>query len=242
VLIGFASGKGSPGATLAVANIGVALAAAHHSALAVDLDPAGGVLSAYLGGHPAHGLWPLVYAGASVCPQNLSEQVEILHGLPFVGGFPRAADSVGIDIPRIARAAAGLAEVVLVDVGRIPGPGAPVLSVCDRIVLVVAADPLGILAAEQVVLSLGVVLAQRCVALVTGSTTRAELGEVADLLHVGVIGGIPWVPTEIRRARYEQRPLTGKAKKAFRQAAATLVPTTKRPARSTKRRSVIADA
>ena len=225
MLIGFSSGKGAPGASLAVANIGVSLATAKHSVLAVDLDPAGGVLSAYLGGDPQRGLWPIAYAGAEPTPQAITEQVQVLHGLPVVGGLPRAGDAAGINLAEVARGAAGLAGVVLADAGRLP-EARPVLATCDRIVLVAVADPLGILAAEQALLSLGPALAGRVSLLVTGTTYVGELRQVADLLRVPVIAGIPWVPDEVRRRRRDQRPVTGKAEKAYQKVAASLLPMT----------------
>jgi hypothetical protein len=42
----------------------------------------------------------------------------------------------------VARAAAGLASTVLIDAGRLPGASAGLLEVCERIVVVVAMDPL----------------------------------------------------------------------------------------------------
>lgn len=225
MLIGFSSGKGAPGASLAVANIGASLATGKHSVLAVDLDPAGGVLSAYLGGDPQRGLWPIAYAGAQPTPQSITEQIQVLHGLPVLGGLPRASDAAGINLPEVARVAAGLAGVVLADAGRLP-EARPVLAVCDRIVVVAVADPLGILAAEQALVSLGPSLAGRVGLLVTGTTYVGELRQVADLLRVPVLAGIPWVPDEVRRRRRDQRPVTGKAQKAYHKVASSLVPMT----------------
>lgn len=224
MLIGFTSGKGAPGATLAVANIGVALAAAGQSVLAVDLDPIGGVLAAYLGGAPGRGLFPLAYTHTPPTTENLASQVQVLHGLPVIAGLSRALDVAGIDLVQVARLVAGLAEVVLVDAGRVPGLSAVVLGTCDRTAVVVEADPVGILAGEQAVDSLPVSVFHRSGVLVTGTTDRAELAEVAELLHIPVIGAIPWDAAEVRRARQRQAPLGGKAGKAYAAVAATIAP------------------
>jgi MinD-like ATPase involved in chromosome partitioning or flagellar assembly len=223
VLIGFTAGKGAPGASLAVVNIGAALAEAKRSVLALDLDPAGGVVSAYLGGEPTTGLWPLVRAGQQGAPDKLREQVQVLHGLPLIAGFPRASDTAGIDIVQIAQAARHLADIVLVDAGRLPGGGDCVLEECERIVLVVSLDAVGILAAEQALVALTQRALGRVSLLVSGSILTWELRQVSDLLGAEVLGGIPWVPHEVRRRRQDQAPLAGKAKKAFGKVAVGLV-------------------
>ena len=224
MLIGFTAGKGAPGASLAVVNIGVALAQAKRSVVALDLDPCGGVLSAYLGGEPTTGLWPVIRSGQHTMPDKLAEQVQVLHGLPLIAGFPRNSDSVGINLVAVVQAAGRLAELVLVDAGRLPGAGGGVLEVCDRIILVVSLDPVGILAAEQALLSLSETAARRVSLLVTGTTYFGELRQVSELLSAPVLDGIPWAPDDVRRSREKQAPVDGRARKAFRKAADALAP------------------
>jgi MinD-like ATPase involved in chromosome partitioning or flagellar assembly len=242
MLTGFSGGKGAPGASLAVVNVGVALAASGRSVMAVDLDPAGGVLSAYLGADPTRGLWPLARSGEAPSAEGLAAQVQVLHGLPLIPGLPRASDAAGIDLVSVARVAAGLAPTVLVDAGRLPGAGAGVLEACDRIVLAVGADPVGILAAEQALVALSKQALGRAVLLVTGVTQRDDLRQVAGLLSLPVAGGIPWDPDEVRRARARPPPLGGRAGKAFGRAAQTLVPAAARPgAPALGREGLVAD-
>jgi MinD-like ATPase involved in chromosome partitioning or flagellar assembly len=241
MLTGFTSGKGAPGATLALANIGVAGAARGERAIALDLDPAGGVLSAYLGGDPRKGLWPLVYGGVEPTPAALLEQVQTLHQLPLVGGLPRASDAAGIALGDVARAGARLAPNVLADAGRLPGPGLEVLAMCERIVVVVVRDAVGILAGEQVLQALGPGLRKRAAAIVTGATARDELAEVGELLGVQVLGGIPWDPDEVRRAREQQRPVTGRAARAYQRLAEVIVPSARAETAPAPSRKVVAD-
>jgi MinD-like ATPase involved in chromosome partitioning or flagellar assembly len=242
VLIGFSGGKGAPGASLAVVNVGAALAASGRSVIAVDLDPAGGVLSAYLGGEPTRGLWPLARSGEAPSAESLAAQVQILHGLPLIAGLPRASDAAGINLASVARAAAALAPTVLVDAGRLPGDGAGVLEVCDRIVLAVAMDPVGILAAEQALVALSREASSRALLLVMGTTLRDDLRQVGELLGLPVMGGIPWDPDEVRRSRAGQRPLAGKAAKAFGRVARMLSPSMQQPgAPALGREGLVAD-
>ena len=235
MLIGFTAGKGAAGGTLAVANVGLALAAAGEWVWVLDLDPAGGVLAAYLGADPSFGLWPLARAGLEPTPERLAKQAQVRHRLPLIAGLPRASDAAGIDLIQVARVAAGCARLVLVDAGRLPGAGAPVLEACDRIVVVVAPDPVGILAAEQALVALSQAALGRVFLLVSGTTEAGELAQVGELLSAPVLGGIPWEPDEIRRARCEQRPVAGRARKAFARVAETFMPAT-RPAQGLRPR------
>jgi MinD-like ATPase involved in chromosome partitioning or flagellar assembly len=242
VLIGFSGGKGAPGASLAVVNVGVALAASGRSVVAVDLDPAGGVLSAYLGGDPTRGLWPLARSGEPASAEGLAAQVQVLHGLPLIAGLPGASDAAGINLVAVAGVAAGLAPTVLIDAGRLPGDGGVILEVCDRIVLVVAADPVGILAAEQALVALSKEALARAVLVVMGATHRDELRQVAELLSLPVVGGIPRDPDALRRARAGQRPLGAKAAKAFGRVSQVLFPAAARPgAPAMGREGLVAD-
>ncbi|MGH2718518.1 MAG: hypothetical protein ACRDJU_08065 [Actinomycetota bacterium] len=241
MLTGFTSGKGAPGATLAVANIGVRGVARGESVLALDLDPLGGVLSAYLGGDPAKGLWPLAYGGAEPTPAAILEQVQVLHRLPVVAGLPRASDAGGINLAEVARAGARLAPHVLADAGRLPGPGVEVLAQCERIVVVVVRDPVGILAGEQALQVLGPGLRRRVALVVTGTAARAELAEVGELLGAQVLGGIPWDSDEVRRSREEQRPVMGKLARAYQRLAEVIVPSARAEAVPAPSRKVVAD-
>lgn len=241
MLTGFTSGKGAPGATLAVANLGAAGAARGENVLALDLDPVGGVLCAYLGGDPRKGLWPLAYAGAEPTPAALLDQVQVLHRLPVVGGLPRASDAAGINLADVARAGARLAPHVLADAGRLPGPGIEVLEQCERIVVVVVRDPVGILAGEQALQALGPRLRKRVAVMVTGATAKSELAEVAELLGEQVLGGIPWVPDDVRRSREEQRPVPGKAARAYERLADVIVPSAQAESAPVPSRKVVAD-
>ncbi|HEU5002546.1 MAG TPA: hypothetical protein VFW71_07200 [Actinomycetota bacterium] len=241
MLTGFTAGKGAPGATLAVANVGAAGASRSQRVVALDLDPAGGVLSAYLGGDPRKGLWPLAYGGVEPTPAALVEQIQTLHRLAVIGGVPRASDAAGIDLAEVARVGAGLGPHVLVDAGRLPGPGLAVLAMCERIVLVVVRDPVGILAGEQALQALGPALRRRVAIIVTGSTAKAELAEVGELVGVPVLGGVPWEPDEMRRARQEQRPVTGRAERAYERLADVIVPTARAQAAPVASRKVIPD-
>jgi MinD-like ATPase involved in chromosome partitioning or flagellar assembly len=241
MLTGFTSGKGAPGATLALANIGASAVARGENVLALDLDPLGGVLGAYLGGDPRRGLWPLAYAGAEPTPAALREQVQVLHRLALLGGLPRASDAAGINLADVARAGARLAPHVLVDAGRLPGPGVDVLAQCERIIVVVVRDPVGILAGEQALQALGPGLRRRVAVLVTGSTAQGELAEVGELLESQVLGGIPWDPDEVRRSREEQRPVAGKLARAYERLAELIVPSARAEAAPAPSRKVVAD-
>jgi MinD-like ATPase involved in chromosome partitioning or flagellar assembly len=217
-VIGFTGGKGAPGVTLAVATIGVSMARAKRSVIAVDLDPAGGVLSAYLGADPERGLWPLARVGAEPTAERLAREVQRVEGLDLLAGLPRAGDAVGLDVVQAARVARGLAQTVLVDAGRLPGPGVAVLGVCDQVVLVVRPDAVGVLAAEQALVALGPGLTGRAVLLVSGLRGRRkrDLRELVAFLNLPLLGVVPWAPEDIRKARERQRQLAGAPAKALR--------------------------
>lgn len=220
MLVGLTSGKGSPGATWCLAHLGVALARAGHDVLAVDADPSGGALAAYLGHSPGKGLYPLARLGPRPTAEQLAAEAESRHGLRAVVGMPRASEAGRVDLVAVARAAAGLASFVLVDVGRLPGPGLPIVRVCDRVLLVVRPGPAGVLAGEQTLVALGEASAK--VALVVSGTRRQRAGEVPELqalLRRPVAAVLPfdrraWVAEE------EQRPVRGRSAKAFDRLAA----------------------
>jgi MinD-like ATPase involved in chromosome partitioning or flagellar assembly len=225
-LVALTGGKGAPGATWCTANLGVALARAGHDVLAIDLDPSGGVLGAYLGLGTGRGLWPLCRTtGPRPMAAGLEGEIEQRHGLKAIAGVLRATDAASVDPVAVADTARDLAALVLVDVGRLPGPPEArlVAAACDRILLVVDPTPVGMLAAEQALAHLGDVA--RRVALVVSGLARRRGGDLVDvrtLLSRPVAGTIPLVAAEARRAIEGQRPVAGAAARAFADLAAEL--------------------
>lgn len=219
LVVGFTGGKNAPGTTFCVANVGLALARAGRSVLAVDLDPSGGLLAAYLGLSLRRGLYPLSRTkGPRPTPYQLRAEAEVRHGLAAVAGIPRAADADGIDFAAVAQSSRDLAAFVLVDAGRLPGPGLPILEACERVLVVVRPDPVGILAAEQALVALAEIEATPRTALVVSGLVRRRAGELPDvrsLLGRPVVGVVPLAEREARRAREKQHPVGGAAGRAF---------------------------
>lgn len=223
MLIALTSGKGSPGATWCTANLGVALARTHDT-LAVDADPSGGALAAYLGYSPSRGLHPLSRHGVRPTTEQLAGEVESRHGLRAIAGMPRAFDPELLDLPALATAASGLASVVLVDIGRLPGPGLPAVAACDRVLVVVRPGPAGVLAAEQALVALDGAGASTKVALVVSGLRRRhrrDVTQVSELLGRPVVAVIPLADRETAAAADELRPVKGKVSKVFARLAAT---------------------
>jgi MinD-like ATPase involved in chromosome partitioning or flagellar assembly len=222
VLIALTSGKGSPGATWCLANLGVALARTR-PVLALDADPAGGALAAHLGYSPRAGLYPLSRHGLRPTAEQLAAEVEQRHGLAAIAGMPRAFGAEVLDLPALLASARSLAPTVLVDVGRLPGPGLAAIVGCEAALVVVRPGPSGVLAAEQALLAIAGAAPNLPLQLVvSGLRRRPHLADVQAILGPSVLGVIPWVPAEAARAGDEQRPVQGKAHKAFAQLAQAL--------------------
>jgi MinD-like ATPase involved in chromosome partitioning or flagellar assembly len=223
VVIAVTSGKGSPGATWCVANLGVALARSHDT-LVIDADPSGGALAAHLGYSPSRGLYPLSRHGVRPTTEQLAGEVEWRHGLRAIAGMPRAFGPEVLDLPALARAAAGLASIVLVDIGRLPGPGLPAVAACDRVLVVVRPGPAGVLATEQALVALDGAAASAKIALVVSGLRprrRQDVAQLGELLGRPVAAVIPYDDGEAAAAADELRPVKGKTAKAFARLAAT---------------------
>lgn len=224
MVIAVTSGKGSPGATWCAANLGVALARAHNT-LVLDADPSGGMLAAHLGYSPSGGLYPLSRHGVRPTTDQLAAEAETRHGLRAVAGMPRAFDTALLDLKALAVAAGGLAQIVLVDIGRLPGAGLLAVAACDRVLLVVGPGPKGVLGAEQALVALDAAGALAKVAVVVSGLRRRQRGDLPELrglLGRPVAAVIPYDGKEAARASDELRPVRGKTAKVFAQLASTV--------------------
>jgi Flp pilus assembly CpaE family ATPase len=156
-------GKGGPGATVLAVRLAGGLARRGHEVLLADLDPAGGDVGAYLDSSaldPRRGLLPLLKlergpigdAALATELQPVSARLKVLLGL-----LRPAPDLLRGRGHELLKAAGGLAEVVVADVGR-ASPGSPALDAldsADRVVVAARADVQGALAAERALQAIG---------------------------------------------------------------------------------------
>lgn len=148
--IAVCSGKGSPGATFVAVNLSAALARKNESILLVDLDLSGGDIAAYLGLDPRKGLHLLAkLAGPAPSSDKIREEIQDVAGVGVIGGLPSPAQNGTIDPVVVAENGRALADTVILDVGRIPGPSQAAIKNVDQILVVVRPDVISVLGSER---------------------------------------------------------------------------------------------
>jgi flagellar biosynthesis protein FlhG len=225
------SGKGSPGASFAAANIAAAMARAGRDVLLLDLDPAGGDQCCYLGLDPRRGLYPLLRMEAGVPgPDRLLAEAEQRAGFLAVSGFPEASDLAVPDVlTGIVCAAAATGRPVLADLGRASEAVSSPLAAADRVILVVRPDLVSVLGAQRALqrfVAAGVSL-ERVGLLVSGIERRrpADLAEVKEALGLPILGSVPLDRRGARKALVQQTPAaTRRLRKAFDALARRVLP------------------
>ncbi len=216
------SGKGSPGATFVAANLAAALSRAKEEPLLLDLDPAGGDISCYLGLDPRRGLYPLLrMEGCISGSARLLAEAEERSGFQVVGGLPEPSDiaSPGV-LTEALSAASASGRLVIADIGRVLETNAPVAASAELVLLVVRADLTSVLGAERALRGLEAAGTGRDrIATVVSSHERrrpADLAEIAEALRLPVLGAVPLDRRGARKALVSQSPAaTRRLRRAF---------------------------
>jgi MinD-like ATPase involved in chromosome partitioning or flagellar assembly len=214
-------GKGSPGATFVAMNLAAALARKNESIVLVDLDLSGGDVSAYLGLDPRKGLHLLAkIAGPAPSSDKVRSEIQEVEGVGLIGGIPNAEPNATINPVAVAENSRVLADTVIFDTGRIPGPSLAANEKADRILVVIRPDLISVLGAERCLAGLEreSIPKEKIELVITAHRRRrvAELVDVGRALGFPVVGVIPWVPGAARRALEQQRPVkNGTAARAF---------------------------
>jgi MinD-like ATPase involved in chromosome partitioning or flagellar assembly len=239
-LVAVTGGKGGPGATTLAVGLAGAWAAAGHSVLLVDLDPAGGDVAVHLPvtdvrrgvapllGSPRSQLGPEAVVAES---SQISPWLRVLVGLPRPDAAGLLHGDAAQALLRVARSVQGL-DLIVVDPGRLlPGSvAAAVLGLAEVRVLAVRADLPGALAAQRALASTR--HEPGMVPVAVGVQRPADVAELAEALSRPLAGVIPADPRGVRRAIQTGRaPTTGRLGRAYTQLAAQLHPTGGRAAR-----------
>jgi Flp pilus assembly CpaE family ATPase len=216
------SGKSSPGASFAAANLAAAMARAGRDVLLLDLDPSGGDQCCYLALDPRRGLYPLLRMEAGVpSPDRLLAEAEERAGFLAVSGFPEASDLATPEvITGILRAARATGRTVLADLGRASEAVASPVAAADHVILVVRPDLVSVLGAQRALrqIDAGGVSVERIGLLVSGIERRrpADLAEVKEALGLPILGSVPLDRRGARKALVQQTPAaTRRLRKAF---------------------------
>lgn len=207
MIIGVTSGKGGPGATVLAVNLAFELSQRDRDCLLIDLDPWGGDVGAYLDPQrvdPRRGLLPLLKLEQSAISNEAvvreCQQIND-HLLVLLGLIRPEPDLLRGRIESLLRSANRVAEVVVVDLGRIvaSSPSLEALPVIDCSRLAARPDLQGALAAE------------RALALITGNTavvatharrrSAADVVELSEALGRQVIASIPYLRDPLPRRR-----------------------------------------
>lgn len=219
--IAVCSGKGSPGATFVAVNLSAALARKNESILLVDLDLSGGDIAAYLGLDPRKGLHLLAkLAGPAPSSDKIREEIQDVAGVGVIGGLPSSAQNGTIDPVVVAENGRALADTVILDVGRIPGPSQAAIKNVDQILVVVRPDVISVLGSERCLAALErESTSKEKIELVISAHRRRRLAELVDVgraLGFPVAGVIAWAGGAARHALEQQRPIaTGTAARTF---------------------------
>lgn len=157
MIVAVTGGKGGPGATVLAVRLALSLAESGRDCLLLDLDPWGGDVGTYVdseGLDPRRGLLPLLKLGPVEGQESIERECQsISKHLSVVLGFMRPEpDLLQGRIESLLRSALRVAEIVVVDLGRIAArsPSLEILSVSDHVLLAVRPDLQGALAAERV--------------------------------------------------------------------------------------------
>jgi Mrp family chromosome partitioning ATPase len=205
VIIAVTSGKGGPGATVLTVNLASELARRGRKCLLVDLDPWGGDVGAYLGPEhldPRRGLRPLLKLEHDPTPETVEREAQKVGDLRVVLGLMRPEpDVISGRVESLLIAAAGVADVVVVDLGRM-SPGSPCIesvSVVTALLLAARPDLQGALAAERALTAI-----ERdalIVATATGRRDGANVIELAEAVGQPVAATFPRLKQQARLSR-----------------------------------------
>lgn len=202
-------------------NLSAALARKNENILLVDLDLSGGDVAAYLGLDPRKGLHLLAkLVGAAPSSEKVRDEIQEVAGVGVIGGLPSPAQDGTIDPVVVAENSRALANTVILDVGRIPGPSQAAIKNVDQILVAVRPDAISVLGAERCLAALEreSIPKEKIELIITAHRRRrlAELVDVGRALGYPVAGVIPWVAGAARRALEQQRPIaTGTAARTF---------------------------
>lgn len=218
-VVGIPSGKGSPGGTFVAVNLSAALARAGRKVLLLDLDPAGGDVSCYLGLDPRRGLYPLLrLEGEAPAPDRLLAEAEERAGFLAVSGLPEPGDVASEVLVRILQAARSTGRTVVADLGRPTGASEAAIREADRVGVVVRPDLVSVLGAQRALRRLGAagVPPERVGVIISGLDRRrpGDRAEVQDALRVPVLHAIPFDRRGARKALLEQAPARTKRLRA----------------------------
>ncbi|MGH2730225.1 MAG: hypothetical protein ACRDJI_06390 [Actinomycetota bacterium] len=209
-------GKGGPGATVLAVNLALAFSESGRSCLLLDLDPWGGDIGVYLDPDrvdPCRGLLPLLkLERGDVTKGSIGRESQAIGGGLWVllGLIRPAPDLLRGRIANLIEAARGVADVVVVDLGR-AAPGSPSLEACalaDRVLVTACADLQGALAAERALTLIPG--ATELVATKVGRRRAADVVELAEALGRPIAASIPVLksPVSSRRGRRLRRELS----------------------------------
>ena len=217
-VLGFIGATGGVGTTTATLNVAVALAEAHESVIAVELQPYHGSFSVHLGQTPKETIHDLLALDARQINErtlrmHLTHDAagpEILYGPYEPAGYQEAtAEQVGTVIEGLAP----LADNVLLDLPSIPSPATEMaLRFCEHVVLLLKPEPVSIAAARTMLktlrawgIGLGVVeaLLVNHVPLAVG----VNASDIAERLQCEVVGIIPPSADALVAAQKQGRPL-----------------------------------
>ncbi len=194
-MIGVLSGCGGAGAsTFAAILAGCAASRAGHAFL-LDCDPLGGGIDVLLGCEQLTGpRWSQVrLRGGSLDPAVLRESLPCWHGVSFLS-TDSAAPPDPDAVHQVAAAGASVSPVLL-DLPRSQPSQLAAAQLCDRIVLVTAAEVRAVTATAT--LAAGCEPARTSV-VVRGSSRSLPPWQIAELLGLPVVGEVPYDPACLR--------------------------------------------
>jgi Mrp family chromosome partitioning ATPase len=213
VIVAVTGGKGGPGATVLAVRLALSLAESGRDCLLLDLDPWGGDVGTYVdseGLDPRRGLLPLLKLGPVEGQESIERECQsISKHLSLVLGFMRPEpDLLHGRIEGLLRSALRVAEIVVVDLGRIAArsPSLESLSLSDHLLLAVRPDLQGALAAER-----ALALTDGRPTLVATQVRRrggADVVELSQALGRPVAASVPYLrdaasPRSPRRLQHE---------------------------------------
>jgi len=223
------AGKGSPGATFVAVNLAAAMQRQGDETLLLDLDPSAGDIAAYLGLDPRRGVYPLLKMDAKLpTSEGLLKESEEREGMLVVGGFPEMLPIVAPDIlSYFVKLGADTGRAVVADLGRVGGDTPTALKGAQKVLVVVRPDLVSVLGAERAirVLERGGISHDAISVVICGIERRrpGDVQEVADALHLPILGTIPLHRAHSRKALVGQAAISeGPLAKAFRSLAEKL--------------------
>lgn len=207
MIIGVTSGKGGPGATVLAVNLAFELSLSGRDCLLVDLDPWGGDVGAYLDPErvdPRKGLLPLLKLERSAISQEaVVRECQVIndHLSVLLGLIRPEPDLLRGRIESLLRSARRVAEVVVVDLGRIAesSPSLEALPLIGCSHLAARPDLQGALAAER-----ALALIDDNTAVVATHVRRrsaADVVELSEALGRPVVASIPYLRDPLPRHR-----------------------------------------